>query len=92
MRDPRQRVDRRQDLHRERLVARLALLADDQVADVVRLVDQDLRGALEIPPPVLQSELSPEGLNLGDRVDDALDLIGWGDRNGADPLARGGIE
>ena len=48
LRDPIQRVDRRQQLHRERLVARLALLADDQVADLVGLLEQHFGRALEV--------------------------------------------
>ena len=69
-RDPVQRVDRRQDLHRERLVARLALLVGDQVADRVGLVEQHLRGALQVAGAVGERQLRPERLHLGDRVDD----------------------
>ena len=72
--DPVQRVDRRQDLHRERLVARLALLGDDQVADLVGLVDQHLGGALQVAGAVAQRQLGPERLHLGDLVDHRLDV------------------
>ena len=75
-RDPAQRVDRREDLHRERLVAGLALLADDQVADLVGLVDHDLGRPLEIARPVAERQLGPERLHLGDGPDDGLDLLG----------------
>src|SRR5947209_4822620 len=63
--DPVQRVDRGQDLHRKGLVAGLALLAHDQVADVVALIDHDLRGALEVERPVAERQLGPERLDLG---------------------------
>ena len=74
-RDPGQRVDRRQHLHRERLAAGLALLADDQVADLVGLVDQHLGGPLEVAGAVLERQLRPERLHLGDRVDDRRDVL-----------------
>ena len=90
--DPAQRVDRRQDLHRERLVARLALLADDQVADLVGLVDQHLGGALEVARAVGERQLRPERLHLGDGPDDRVDRVGRGDRDRAEPLAGRRVE
>ena len=77
-RDPVQGVDRRQHLHRERLVAGLALLGNEQVADLVGLVDQHLAGTLQVAGTVAQGELRPEWLHLGDLGDDRRDVVGRG--------------
>jgi hypothetical protein len=90
--DPLQRIDRRQDLHRERLGPRLSLLAREQVADIVVLVEQHLGGALEVASALLEGELAPGVLGLGDGVDDGLDVLGRGDRNRPDRLAGGRVE
>ena len=71
-----QRVDCGQELHREGLVARFALLGHDQVSDLVGLVDQDLCGALQVPSPVAERELAPERLDRGHAGDHGSDIVG----------------
>ena len=62
--DPVQGVDRRQQLHREALGQRLALLGAEQAGDLVDLVDQDVGGAQHVASAVGERELRPEGLHL----------------------------
>ena len=90
--DPVQRVDRREHLHRDRLVARLALLTHDQVADLVGLVDDHLGHTLEVARAVGERQLSPKGLYLGSRPHDRVDLLGRRDRDRSEPLAGGGVK
>ncbi len=90
--DPVERVDRRQQLHHVGLVARLALLAREQLGELVELVDQHLRGAAHVARAVLERQLRPEGLHLGDVVDDGLDLVGRDRRHGAEPPAVERVE
>jgi len=87
-----QRVDRRQQLHRVGLGARLALLLDEQLGDLVDLVEQRVGGLLHVAGAVRKRQLRPGGLDAGDVVDHCLDLV-RGDRGyRADQLAGGGVE
>ena len=69
---PLQRLDRRQDLHELGLRARAPLLAPEEVDDLVRLVDDRLRGALHVPRPVLEPQHGPQPLHGGRAGDLAL--------------------
>ena len=89
---PVQRVDRGDDLHRVALGDRLALLAGEQLGDVVDLVDQHVGGAAHVAGAVVQRELRPERLDLGDLGDDAVDVPGVDRLDRADQLAGGGVE
>ena len=73
--DPAQRVDRGEDLHRDRLGARAALLAGQQLAERVDLVEHDLRDAAQVARAVRQRQRGPErlhGVHLGHDVRDGL--------------------
>ena len=89
---PMQRVDRRQHLHRVGLDPRLALLARDQRGDRVGVIEQDRCCPPQVVRPLLRGELSPEGLDPGDVVDDALHLRGRDRRDRADQRAGRGVE
>ena len=89
---PVQGVDRRQQLHRVGLGARLALLLDQQLGDLVDVVEQGVGGALHVAGAVLQGELGPGGLDAGYVVDHGLDLVRGDRRDRADQLTGGGVE
>ena len=89
---PVQRVDGRQQLHRVGLGARLALLADQQLGDLVDVVEQGVGGAAHVGGAGLQRQLGPGGLDAGDVVDHGLDLVRGDRRDGADQLAGGRVE
>jgi hypothetical protein len=89
--DPVQGVDGGQHLHRECLVAGLALLGHDEIADLVGLVDQHLGGALQVPRPVAQRQLGPERLHLGDARNDGGHVLGGGHAHRAQRGAGGGV-
>ena len=91
-RDPVERVDRRQELHHVRFVARLALLARKEVRELVERVDDHLRRAPHVARAVLELELRPERLHLGHVVDHRLHLVGRDRRHRADALAGGRVE
>ena len=91
-RNPLQRIDRRQQLHRERLVARLALLGDEQVADLVALFEQHLRCALQVAPPLFERQMRPRRLQFCNCRDDVLHLPGRRNRHGAERGAGSGVE
>ena len=55
------------------------------------MVDDHLRRAAHVAPAVVERELRPERLDLGDVVDDPLDLLGRDRRHRADRLAGGGL-
>ena len=84
---PAQRVDRRQQLHHVRLVARLALLAREQLGELVDLVDDRLGGAAHVARAIGQRQLRPEGLHARHVVDDGLDLVGRDRRHRAEAPA-----
>ena len=85
-------VDRRDDLHRVALGDRLSLLAGEELRDLVDLLDQHVGGPAQIPGAVGEGQLCPEGLDLGDVVDDRLHLVGVESLNGADQLAGRRVE
>ena len=76
-RDPGAGVDGRQHLRRVRLADRLALLARDQAAEGVGLVDQEAAGAAADRRRGRRVAAEPRsGCTGGDLVDDALDRVG----------------
>ena len=90
--DPLERVDGGQQLHRVALDAGLALLGGEQLGELVELREQHVDGAAHVAGAVLERELRPERLHLGDVVDDPLDLR-RGDRlDRADQLAGRRVE
>ena len=72
--DPLQGVDRGEQLHRVALDPRLALLAGEQLGDLVKVLEQHVAGAPHVASAILERERRPEGLHLGDVVDDPLHL------------------
>jgi hypothetical protein len=92
VRDPLERVDGGEDLHRVALDPRLALLIGEQLSDLVEVLEQHVAGAAQVAGPVLQREGGPERLNSRDLVDDALHLGGGQGPDGADQLAGRRIE
>ena len=92
VRAPVQDVDRRDDLHRVALGDRLPLLAREQLGDLVELLDQHVGRLAQVAGPVGERQLGPEGLHLGDVVDDRLDLSGLQRLDRADQLAGRGVE
>ncbi len=89
---PVQGVDRRQQLHRVGLGARLALLLDEQLGDLVDVVEQGVGGALHVAGAVGQRELGPGGLDAGHVVDHCLDLIRGDGRHRPDQLTGRRVE
>ena len=85
-------VDRRDNLHRVALGDRLSLLAGEELGDLVDLLDQHVGGPAQVPGAVGEGQLCPEGLDLGDVVDDRLHLVGVESLNGADQLAGRRVE
>ena len=85
--EPAQRVDRRQQLHHVRLVQRLALLAREQLGQLVDLVDDRLRRAAHVAGAVGERQLGPERLHARHVVDHRLDLGGRDRRHRAEALA-----
>jgi hypothetical protein len=71
-----ERVDRRDELHHVRLVARLALLTREQRGQFVEPVDDHLRRAAHVAAAFLERQLRPERLHTRDVVDHGLDLLG----------------
>ena len=90
--DPVEGVDRRHHLHRVGLGDRLALLGGQQPGDLLGIAGEDLGGPLEVASAVLQRELAPERLHLGDVVDGALDVGRLDRRHRSDQLAGRGVE
>jgi hypothetical protein len=86
---PAQRVDGGHELHRVRLVDRLALLAREQGGEVVELVDDGLAGPAHVAGAVVQRQLGPEGLDARHVVHDRLDLLG---PDGLDRAEPGAVE
>ena len=85
-------VDRRDDLHRVALGERLALLAGQEVGDLVDLVDEHVGRLAQVPRPIRERQLRPEGLDLGDVIDDGLHLVGLQRLDRADQLAGRRVE
>ena len=85
-------VDRRDDLHRVALGDRLALLAGEELGDLVDLLDQHVGGPAQVAGAVGERELRPERLHLGDVVDDRLHLVGLDRLDRADQLAGRRVE
>ena len=92
VRAPVKDVDRGNDLHRVALRDRLPLLAGEQLSDLLELLDQDVGRAAQVAGAVGERQLGPEGLHLGDVVDDRLHLRGLNGLDRADQLAGGGVE
>jgi hypothetical protein len=74
VRNPLERVDRGEQLHRVGLDPRLPLLAGEELGQVIDLRQEDVAGAAHVAGAVFERELRPEGLDLGDVVDDPLHL------------------
>ena len=87
-----QRVDRRDQLHHVALGDRLALLARQQLGDLLDVLDQHVGRAPHVASAVGERELGPERLHLGDVVDHRLHLLGRDRLDGADELAGGRVE
>ena len=72
--EPLQRLDRGQDLHHLDLGARAALLAGDQLDQLVELVDHRLRRARHVARAVLDAQDRPQALDLRRAVDGGGDV------------------
>ncbi len=91
LRDPDQRVDRRQQLGARDLRARAALLAADQPRQLVELVDDRLRHAAHVAGAVLDAQQRPQRLHLARGGDHPLDLLGWRRRAPAEDRPGGRV-
>ena len=91
LRDPDQRVDRRQELQGGDLRSGAPLLAGERLLQLVEVVDHRLGHPAHVPRTVLEAQERPERLHLVHVPDDRVDPLRRRGVDAAEDLARRGI-